>query len=224
MFKTEPHLHLSEISPCGWLCADEMIGLYHNAGFSTVFISDHLKKSTFDHLGEIPWQEKTAWFISGYEKAKLAGQKYGMNVILSAELKLSENNNHYLLYGIDKSFLDRSEHMFDMSIEDFYCYAKKNGVTVVQAHPMRDGRDKPCPESVDAFEVHNANPRHENFDEQVIEIAEKYGLPMTAGSDSHRTEDVARTGIETKYEIKTADDYIRALMKRELEIIYGGEK
>ena len=42
---------------------------------------------------------------------------------------------------------------------------------------------------------------------------------MTAGSDSHRTEDVAITGVITKTEIKTAADYVKALLQGELEII-----
>lgn len=219
MFKTETHLHLAEISPCGWLSAEEMVELYHNAGFKTLFISDHFKRSSFDHLGDVPWKEKIAWFISGYEKARDAGEKYGMNIILSAELLLNENHNHYLLYGIDKDFLNECENVFEMSIEEFYGFAMSRGVTVVQAHPMRDGSNIPKPEAVDAFEVHNSNPRHQNFDDEVIKIAEKYGLPMTAGSDSHRKEDVALTGIATEYEIKTAEDYINALKSGNFTII-----
>ena len=55
--------------------------------------------------------------------------------------------------------------------------------------------------------------------EQALEYAARVGLPITAGSDTHRYEDVARTGVMTKYEIKTAEDYIRAVMSGELIII-----
>jgi len=37
MYKTEAHLHVSEVSPCSKLKATEMISLYHDAGYKTVF-------------------------------------------------------------------------------------------------------------------------------------------------------------------------------------------
>ena len=35
MFKTETHLHTSEISPCGKISAKEMVKRYHEAGYKT---------------------------------------------------------------------------------------------------------------------------------------------------------------------------------------------
>lgn len=221
MYKTETHLHTAEVSPCGKIGAAEMIKLYAEAGYSTVFVSDHLKKKTLEVMGDIPWEEKTAKFISGYDAAKAAGEEYGVNVILSAEILLEESPNHYLLYGIDKSFLDKRHDIFDMSIAELCEYAHSCGVTVVQAHPYRDGKNTPAPaNTVDAVEVHNSNPRHENYTEMAIEFAKNSGLPMTAGSDAHRYEDVAKTGVITPHEIKSADDYISAVKNGEITIIY----
>lgn len=220
MYKTEPHLHVCEVSPCAKIDAREMVKQYSNAGYHTVFVSDHLKRVFFDRLGDIPWEEKTARFLSGYEIAKKTGYEYGVNVILSAELMLNESPNHYLLYGIDKAFLDRSKDMFDMSISEFYRYAKKNGVTVIQAHPYRDGKTIPVDAAyVDAIEVFNSNPRHENHTEKAFAFAKEYGLPMTAGSDSHRHEDIARSGIVSSCEVKNAEDYVRLIMNGDFEII-----
>ena len=221
MYKTETHLHTAEVSPCGKVGAGEMIKLYAEAGYSTVFVSDHLKKKTLEAMGDIPWEEKTAKFLSGYETAKAAGEKYGVNVIFSAELLLEESPNHYLLYGIDKSFLDKRRDVFDMSITEFCEYAHAFGVTVVQAHPYRDGKNTPAPVgTVDAIEVHNSNPRHENYTEMAVDFAKRNGISMTAGSDAHRYEDIALTGIITPYEIKSAADYVRALKSGDITIIY----
>lgn len=220
MFKTETHLHTAETSPCGKVGAGELIKLYAEAGYKTVFVSDHLKKKTLEIMGDIPWEEKTEKFMAGYKAALAAGEKYGVNVIFSAELMLTENSNHYLLYNIKKEFLDKRHDIFDMPITEFYKYAKENGVTVVQAHPYRDGSTVPAPaDSVDALEVLNSNPRHDNYSEKAIAFATENALPMTAGSDTHRYEDVARSGVMTPYEIKTADDYIRAVKCGEVIII-----
>ncbi len=50
MYKTETHLHVSEISPCSQIKAADMIKMYHKAGYKTVFVSDHLKQKYTDLL------------------------------------------------------------------------------------------------------------------------------------------------------------------------------
>ena len=44
---------------------------------------------------------------------------------------------------------------------------------------------------------------------------------MTAGSDTHRLEDIALSGVITEKEIRTADDYVHALLRGERKIIKG---
>lgn len=219
MYKTETHLHVSEVSGCSQLSAQDMMGRYHAAGYDTVFVSDHLTYRYFSRLGELPWHEKTAAFLSGYEKAKEAGEALGMTVLLAAELSLNSLPNDYLLYGIDKSFLDAREDLFDLSVAELHAHAQRHSVTVVQAHPYRDGVCVPTPEHVDALEAYNSNPRHENHTEQMLALAVAHGLPVTAGSDAHRPEDVAKTGILTKQKIQSADDYVRAIKSGEFRVI-----
>lgn len=219
MFKTETHLHVAEVSPCSHLGAEEMISLYAREGYTTVFVSDHLRQDFFDRLGDLPWEEKTARFLEGYALAKAAGERCGVRVLLSAELELNESPNHYLLYGFDKGFFDRCPGLFDLSLAEFYAYAWQNGVTVVQAHPYRDGAMEPRERCIDALEVHNSNPRHENYTPKAIAFAQSHGLPMAAGSDAHRYEDVAKSGVLSAEPITSAGDYVRVLMAGELRLI-----
>ena len=221
-YKTEPHLHVSEVSCCARIGAQEMIKLYAEAGYHTVFVTDHLTRKTFDQWGALSWKEKTAKFFSGYELAREAGVRYGLNVLFAAELTFYKKPNDYLLYGVSRDFIEAREDLFDLTLAEFYAYAKKNGVTVIQAHPYRDGATTPADVSyIDALEVYNSNPRHENYTEKAIAFAKEHGLPMTAGSDAHRDEDVARSGVLTSYEIKSAADYVRCVMKSDLKIIGG---
>lgn len=224
MFKTETHLHIGEVSPCSKIPAADMVKLYHKAGYKTVVVSDHFQSSYFDSLGETSWDKKVDTFLSGYNKVKSAAEQLSMNTILSAEIKFNDSCNHYLLYGIDEAFLKKRPDILDMGIQAFYPYAKQNGVTVIQAHPYRDNYCTPTPEFVDGFEVHNSNPRHKNFTSRVIEMAEIHKKPMTAGSDAHRVEDVALSGVATEKEICTADDYIKMLYSGELKLIMGDFK
>lgn len=219
MYKTEPHLHVSEVSPCARLSAREAIRLYAEAGYRTVFVSDHLKKVFYEKQGDISWQEKTERFLSGYEKAREAGEEYGVTVLLSAELQLCESSNHYLLYGFDRDFLNKRQDLFDMSIADFYAYAKENGVTVIQAHPYRDGASTPAYPCIDAVEAYNSNPRHENHSEKAFSFAKEKGIPVTAGSDTHREEDVALTGILSDSPIACIADYVRLVMSGNAKLL-----
>ena len=220
-FKTETHLHTDESSRCGKVPAREMVELYHKAGFKTLFVSDHFQAKSFDKMGDdLTWEQKVDKLLEGYRAAKEAGDELGMNVILSVELRLSALKNHYLLYGnIDRDFLCARPDIFDMSIEDFSAYAKENGITVVQAHPLRDGKCTPTPEFVDGFEVFNPNPRHDNFTPKVLELAKAHGLAVTSGSDAHRYTDIAHGGVISEREIKTAADYVELLLAGELKYV-----
>lgn len=219
MFKTETHLHTSEVSPCSRIRAVEMIRLYYEAGYKTVFITDHFQANTIDALGDIPWCEKTAIFLAGYYKAKHAGDALGVNVIMGAEFRFLDAPNHYLAYGISKEFLDRYPDIHKITVEQFRKIAVENGIFVIQAHPYRDGSCYPTPDLVDGIEVYNSNPRHADYSDMSEKLAREKRLPVIAGSDSHRPEDVCLCGILTETEIKTADDFIRLVKSGNIEVI-----
>ena len=154
--------------------------------------------------------------------AKAAGEKLGLNILLGAEITFENVPNDYLLYGIDRDFLDSLEaypDIFSWGIEKFSVFARKHNVFIVQAHPCRDTYCFPTPEFVDGMEILNSSPRHLDHSVKSLEIAKKHKLYMTAGSDSHRSEDVARTGILSECEIKTADDYIACIKSGNAKII-----
>ena len=220
MYKTETHLHTKESSLCGWILAEDMVKSYYEAGYSTVCICDHFMQRYFDSLGDIAWEDKITIFLSGYYKAKHAAKKYGMNVLLAAEIEFQGTSpNHYLVYGITRKILNSYPELCKMSIEDFSKIAKDNSLFIVQAHPFRDGKNFPTPDYVDAIEIYNANPRHKDFSYKSKKVAEEYGLSVSAGSDAHRPEDIGLSGIITQTEIKTSGDLIQAIKNQRIEII-----
>lgn len=216
MYKIETHLHTAEVSRCSKLRADEMIRRYHEAGYSTVFVSDHFQPNSIDVLGDIPWEEKMAIFLSGYYKAKFEGDKLGVNVLPAVEFTFS---NHYLAYGITKKFLDSYPDIHKKTAAEFSKIAKENGIFVIQAHPYRDGKHRPTPELVDGIEIYNSNPRHEDHSELSEKLAKEHNLYVTAGSDAHRVEDIAGSGLISEWEIKTVDDFIALVKSGKAKII-----
>lgn len=221
MYKTEPHLHVQEISACSHLCAADMVKMYYDAGYKTIFISDHFMPYYFNSLGDITWHDKVTIFLSGYYKAREAGKKYGMNVLLSAEVSFDDSPNHYLVYGITKEFLEAFPDWCYRGTEHFSGIAKSNNIFVVQAHPYRDGECFPTPGYADAFEVYNSSPRHNDSNDMAEKCAKQHGLYMTAGSDAHRAEDVAKGGILTETEICSTDDYIKVVKSGSFQVFKG---
>lgn len=220
MFKTETHMHTLEGSICGRLSAEEMVQAYHDAGFQTIFVSNHFGTQFFERFGEMNWDETMERFMLGYRKAKAAGDQIGMNVLFSAEIEFDQFKGlHYLVYGIDLEFLKAHPYLHKMSVEDFYRIAKKQGILFVQAHPYRDQNQIVTPQWVDGFEVCNPNPRHISNDDHAEQTAAEYGLYRTAGSDAHRPEDIGRTAMLSETEIKTTEDFIALVKSRKVAFL-----
>ena len=221
MFKTETHLHTAEVSPCSHIRAKQMVRKYKEAGYSTVFIADHFQSNTVDAYGDIPWRDKIAIFLAGYYIAKCEGDKIGLNVLPSAEICFTGVSNHYLVYGITREFLEANPELHTYGIEKFSEIAHKAGVFIVQAHPHRDGKCFPTPEYVDGIEVYNSNPRHADNSELSEELVRTYGMPVTGGSDAHREEDIALSGIETEAEIVSAEQFVELVKSGKVNVIRG---
>lgn len=224
MFITETHLHTSDISPCGKIRAEEMVELYKKEGYSTVCVSDHFMSYVFDVLGDISWEDKVTVFMSSYYRAKTVGDKLGVNVILAPEFHFQKSVNDYIALGVTKEFLVAHPELPNMTIEEFYPVAKENGLFVIQAHPYRDGMCYATPDFADALEAYNSSPRHENYTEKTLKLATEHGLFVTAGSDAHRHEDVALTGLISDSEIRTADELIELIRSGNARIYRKGEE
>lgn len=223
MFKTETHLHTAEVSPCSHLRAKEMVKKYKEAGYRTIFVTDHFQCNTIDSYGDIPWADKMAIFLAGYYIAKCEGDKIGLNVLMGAEICFKGIPNHYLVYGITRGFLNKYPELHTYGIEKFSKIAREEGVFIVQAHPHRDGVCYPTPEYVDGIEVYNSNPRHEDNSEMSEKVVMERNMALIGGSDAHRNEDVAGGGIETDVEIKTAEDFINLVKLGKVKVIRGRE-
>ncbi len=221
MYKTETHVHTSDVSSCGRICASDIVKLYHEAGYKTIFITDHFDRYFLDSLGNISWEDKMTIFLSGYYRAKEAGKQYGMNVLFGIEISFEGEINHYLVYGITREFLNAYPDVDKLGIEKFSELAREHNLFIVQAHPNRDAVCKPRPQFVDAFEIYNSNPRHQDYSDRTEKCADENNLYKTAGSDAHQLPDVGKAGVLSETEIKSAEDYINLVKSGNLEIYKG---
>lgn len=210
-YKTELHAHTSEVSRCAQICGEELVDIYEKAGYSTVVITDHMSKRTFPVVKKRKWNEYVDDYLIGYNAAKKAAQGR-LNIILGMEISFYENDNDYLVYGVDEKFLRRHPNMMEMGIRKFAAVAKRSGLIVVQAHPFRDHMTVIKPGIVEGIEIFNAHPGHDSRNDIARMWAEKYGYKIrTSGSDFHEVQHGARGGIITDFEIRNGEDLFRAL-------------
>ena len=219
MYKIETHLHTAESSPCSKLSGAEMVELYHKAGYKTVIVTDHFIQKYLDGYDSENWKNAVDRFFLGYRNAKEKGDEVGVNVILSAEIHLSTVPGDYLVYGITPEILYNYPDICKVTHEEFYKIMHENGVLVVQAHPRRDGGTYSDYSCIDGFEIHNSNPRHENYTDLAEAQAKEHNLYMTAGSDAHRLDDYALSGMISENEIKTMDEFIELVKSGKGQLI-----
>lgn len=221
MYKIEPHMHVSETSKCAKLTAAEMIDRYVAAGYSTVIVTDHYTKNNFDRFEGEDWQEKAERFLLGYRNAKKAAEGKNITVLFGIEISFNSplERNDYLVYGITEEFFIRNRELYDLSHTDFHTFAADNGMIVIQAHPYRDNFCIPTPGFVDGIEIYNSNPRHDDCNDKAELLAKEKGLYMTAGSDAHRDNDAAISGLYSETPIETMDDFIALIKSGKAKVI-----
>lgn len=209
----EAHFHTADVSTCARVSAEEAAELYKKAGYSGIVVTDHFSLDCFENKypGET-WTEKIDYFLRGYRNAKKHENK-DFAVILGIELRFPENENDYLVYGLDEQFLYDHEEIITMNEKQFKRLAEKNQLTFIQAHPFRIDSNITNPRYIDGIEVYNGNRRHDSSNNIAQMWAKKHGFITTVGSDFHEYEDLARCGMVFDCFVKDAKEFRRELLK-----------
>ena len=219
-YKTELHTHTLLVSPCADTPLEDVVERYADAGYTTVFITDHYCDYVIDPAGET-WEQKMEHYLSGYRAMKeMARGKF--NVVLGCELRFLENFNDYLVFGMDEEFLLTHPELHKMTLKDFSAFAKENGLLLVQAHPFRTKMTVVKPQLLDGVEVFNGHRGHESKNYLANELANRYGLIKTSGSDFHHPNSVVSGGIMTDEPITTAQQLIEILRSGNYTLICQG--
>lgn len=197
MAKLEIHFHTDESSPCGKVPAAQGIAMFREAGYDGVMVTDHFSRSVLGGCDSgKEWEEIKEHFLTGYRKAKEAGDALGVRVYLGLEIRFPENDNDYLVFGADEGFFDRHPWVYETDIRRFRTIADEEELCVIQAHPFRGGCSPAPAQYLDGAEYFNGHPGHDSHNalaQQWIEEVRKHGgadggqrkFVGTAGSDFH---------------------------------------
>jgi len=206
----DTHVHTAEVSPCGYLFAEQMIGLYNNAGYTGLIITDHYHKGTVELPGS-SWQETADHFLLGYRNAVEAGRKLDMDVLLGMELRFDTGSEDYLIYGFNEEFIYEHPYLNRYTLETFRELIKGTDIMIFQAHPFRPGMTPANPALLDGVEAFNRNPRHNSHNDEAYGYGLSNNLLMLSGSDAHRTEDVGRSGILITERLHSIQEFVSLL-------------
>lgn len=224
--KIELHAHTSEVSGCGKMPAEELIRRFAEAGYGAVVVTDHLIGG---HFQELTHEERAARHLTGYHAAKEAGEKYGVTVLLGAEVRFPGRLEDILVYGIKESDLVWLIALLEaeLSYEDFHKVLKQRGIVEIQAHPFRP-KLKPIPhEYLDGVEVYNGNARHNSHHDLAKFYGDRGGMNFIriSGSDAHQVEDMARGGVVSPVDIRSNEELVAFLkanpMMERIETLTG---
>ena len=170
----DPHTHTAETSKCGHLPAAEVVDRYVRHGFSGLVVTDHLHPEYLSRIDtDHDWNKVIDHYLSGYRASKQRGDEVGFQVLLGAELRFPENDNDYLVYGIDEAWLRSIPYVCCMSAREFF-QKFHDQVLIIHAHPYRDGNTTVFEDAIHGTEIINGNPRHDNYNDRALELARRH--------------------------------------------------
>ena len=108
-----------------------------------------------------------------------------------------------------------------MTLPDFSALAHQNGLLIYQAHPFRYHMTMVKEQYLDGVEAYNGNARHDSHNFLTVTWAGYTHLPMTSGSDYHRSQDPCNGGILTDMPITNDDELLAALMTKNYTLLRG---
>lgn len=216
-FKTELHAHTKPISACSDIEFKDLVRIYKDNGYDSVVMANHF---IMDLQGETA-EEKVKWYAEGYYNALEEGKKVGINVILGAEVRFTENFNDYLVYGICPEDLLKIYELLPYGIDNFYKEFKTDKNIILQAHPFRNGMERANVNSIDGIEVFNMHPNHNSRIALALKYAEENNLIATCGSDFHHYGQECLCGILTETPLTDSYELADVLKKGSYKISIG---
>ena len=193
-YRVELHAHTKPASHCGQMTSDELVKRYAAVGCHALAITNHFMFCEQDAENYVDC------YLRDFTLAQEAGKKYGMTILLGAEIRFSGNDNDYLIFGIDREDLIRIYPMLSGNVRDFYPQFHNDRNVIIQAHPYRGAHADLFPDALDGAEVFNLHPNHNPAMAWAAAFAEaqdharSQGFIISCGSDCH-TEDVVGMGF-----------------------------
>lgn len=211
-YKTELHLHTSPASTCSEIPPRDAVRIYKNLGYDSIVVSNHFDPN-------MPFLDnKQACidrYLADYDEAVEEGLRCGLTVIFGCELRFFENQNDYLLFGIEPDILDMAFDYMPLGLEAFSKAFRNEKRLLIQAHPFRNHIIQMDPALLDGMETFNMHPNHNSRVAFAARYAREHGLIPTVGSDFHHPGQEGVCSLLTKEKLLTSHDIVTLLKSRD---------
>ena len=217
----ETHMHTAEVSACAVSAAADQARAYKRRGYAGIIVTDHFINGNSVIPYNLQWDRQMKLFAAGYEKAKKEGDKLGLDVFFGWEFTIEGSD--FLTYGLTPDFLLAHPGLDRLNIGEYSALIRSAGGFIAQAHPYRSApyikNQFPAePSLLDCVEVYNAS-MPDDVNEKARAFAERSGLLMQSGSDSHNTELRFPSGVALGKKADSIFDIIGAIKTGAAEMI-----
>ncbi len=195
------HAHTKAISHCCRVSTDDVFRIANEKGYDGLVIANHYSKEYFSSQSYDSWIES---YVEEWENCKRQAEKYGMISLNAIEVSMDYLSGlHLLIYGVDDKFIRENKRLNEMSLKDLYDLCKKNGCLLIQAHPFRNEVPIQDVRYLDGLEI-NSHPKYRHcYEKEIVDVANKNGLILTAGCDFHGDSERVLGGMFLPDDIKT---------------------
>lgn len=218
-YKIELHAHTSPCSGCSHIPPREMVQRLKAKGYDAVVIANHFySDGPYAHA-----DDPVATYLEDFRIATDEGEKLGLQVLLGAEFRFTENMNDYLIYGVDETFLRETFPRLDMGIEAFYREYANEDRLILQAHPFRNGMTLISPAYLDGIEMMNLHPHHNSRVGVAARYTAEQPMPVvTLGTDLHDPGHEGIAALRTRELPTNGTELVRILRGRDCLFEIGG--
>lgn len=213
-YRLELHAHSNPASGCSEVPAPDLVRTYAELGYHGIVLTNHFIYDYSTCMRGRSVEEGIAVWLDDYHTAVEEGKKYGLTVLLGAEIRFTENNNDYLIYGLREEMLPEIYRLLPEGVEYFRKHYAMPDSVFLQAHPFRDGMVEVDPALLDGIETFNMHPGQRSRNAVANLYAKKNGIGIRlVASDFHflRGRDVAVSAIRTKSMPKSSFDVAKIL-------------
>ena len=118
-YRLELHAHSKPASGCSEVPVPDLVALYAELGYQGVVLTNHFIYDYSTCMRGRSVEEGIEVWLNDYRAAVEEGKKYGLAVFLGAEIRFTENNNDYLIYGLTEKMLPEIYRLLPEGIEHF---------------------------------------------------------------------------------------------------------
>ena len=178
------HAHTKGISHCCRIYAPEVLAAAKERGMDGICLCNHYQSRYVTDGNAADFARR---YVEEFHATRKLGEEMDMRVLFGIEVTMEQHENeHLLVYGVDETFPLLNPALYDLTQKDLYRLVHANGGVVIQAHPLRKGKNVLMdPEYLDGVEV-NCHPKYDRtYHETLSELARERSWILTCGGDYH---------------------------------------